>query len=50
MSQETRKKIAYSGAGKVLAKVLRNLVFKNSRAHWVQDWFAGHKTMASLPR
>lgn len=35
-----REKLAYSKAGKLLATVLRNCIYKNARIHWVQQALA----------
>ncbi len=45
-----REKLAYSVAAKIASRILVALIFKRSRAHWVRDAFAGHKTFSSLPR
>jgi len=35
-----REKLAYSKAGKMVATILRNRMFPNSRVHWVQQALA----------
>ena len=40
MSYRIREKLAYSVPGKIIATMLRNAIFKNSRVHWVQQAFA----------
>lgn len=34
------EKLAYSKAGKVVATILRNAIYKDSRIHWVQQAMA----------
>jgi hypothetical protein len=45
-----RAAIAYSPVGKIASRMLQKLVFKNSRAHWIRDWFAGFKRLSDLKR
>jgi hypothetical protein len=35
-----REKIAYSRVGKIVATVIRDVLFPNSRIHWVQQALA----------
>jgi hypothetical protein len=35
-----REKLAYSKAGKAIATILRNAIYKDSRIHWVQQAMA----------
>jgi hypothetical protein len=35
-----REKLAYSKAGKFVATILRNTIYKDSRIHWVQQAMA----------
>lgn len=34
------EKLAYSKAGKAVATMLRNVIYKDSRVHWVQQAMA----------
>ena len=35
-----REKLAYSKAGKLVATLIRNTIYKESRIHWVQQAMA----------
>ena len=40
MAYTIREKLAYSKAGKIIATIIRNRMFPNSRVHWVQQALA----------
>lgn len=40
MFYRIREKIAYSTLGKTVATMLRNLIWKKARVHWVQQSMA----------
>jgi len=40
MAYSIREKLAYSAAGRIIATIVRNAVFPQSRVHWVQQAFA----------
>jgi len=40
MAYTIREKLAYSKAGKIVATIIRNRMYPDSRVHWVQQALA----------